>query len=266
MTTCTPEQLAQKLSTSRKYRNVCPDTLLRVAIWASSRHSKINEALKAAKRKLHQIYGAYFERIDYSLLERYAAQIENTTESLDIKHLYESILLQHSSTTERLAFLPSLYDDIFSIIGKPKSILDIACGLNPLTIPWMNLVKGASYTGIDIDCRICSIMEKPLAQLGENYRMHCRDVLCEKSGLTADTVFLFKTLPCLEQQEKGISKRLIQSIQADNLVISFPTESLCRKKKGMKANYTRFMDGILSEFNFRVNVLSYINEVFFILN
>ena len=36
---------------------------------------------------------------------------------------------------------------------------------------------------------------------------------------------LLKTLPCLEQQEKGISKRLLSQLTCDQVIISFPAKS-----------------------------------------
>jgi len=53
------ERIAELLAAAPKYRNVSPETLSRVAAWASVRYRSDKEILKAAKRKLHQVYAAY---------------------------------------------------------------------------------------------------------------------------------------------------------------------------------------------------------------
>ena len=53
----------QKLKESRKYKYLCDDTLRRISRWAVERYDG-RQAVKAAKNKLHQVYGAYFEKVD----------------------------------------------------------------------------------------------------------------------------------------------------------------------------------------------------------
>lgn len=260
-----PREIVQKLSDSRKYRNLCPETLLRISRWALERHPRTPDAIKAAKRKLHQIYGAYIENINHNKIEDAISQYDALTRSVSSKELCEQILLHHISTAERLPFLRNLYKDIFSLINSPRSILDLACGLNPFTIPWMNLQEGVSYTGTDIDCRLCSIVNRFLTRFETHHQVYCRDILSGELEFAADVVFLFKTLPSLEQQVKGISRRLVQSINADNLVISFPTGSLCGKKKGMVENYSAFIKKITAGLISEMHVLTYSTEVFYIL-
>ena len=50
---------------------------------------------------------------------------------------------------ERISIYKDLYKQIFKITKKPKSILDLGCGLNPLSYPLMNL-KNVTYNACDI--------------------------------------------------------------------------------------------------------------------
>jgi 16S rRNA (guanine(1405)-N(7))-methyltransferase len=52
-----------------------------------------------------------------------------------------------------------------------------------------------------------------------------------------DLALLLKTLPCLEQAEKGASARLLDAINARHLVISYPVASLGGRQKGMFDTY-----------------------------
>ena len=49
--------------------------------------------------------------------------------------------------------------------------------------------------------------------------------------------FILKAIPCLEQVDKSAGLRLLETINADYLVVSFPAHSLGGKNKGMTANY-----------------------------
>ena len=62
---------------------------------------------------------------------------------------HDRILVLHRSTRERMDFYPILYDRIFAIIGKPKSILDLGCGMNPLSLPYMEL-RGVKYLAAEL--------------------------------------------------------------------------------------------------------------------
>src|SRR5260221_3285938 len=52
-----------------------------------------------------------------------------------------------------------------------------------------------------------------------------------------DLAFMLKAIPCLEQVDRSAGLRLLETVNADYLVVSFPTHSLGGKKKGMVANY-----------------------------
>jgi len=48
---------------------------------------------------------------------------------------------------------------------------------------------------------------------------------------------LLKTIPCLEQLQKGIGSRLLEGINAETLVVTYPAASLGGRNKGMRKTY-----------------------------
>ena len=54
-----PDVAADALRSSHKYALLCDQALLRTASWAVARTGTVREAVKLAKRKLHQVHGAY---------------------------------------------------------------------------------------------------------------------------------------------------------------------------------------------------------------
>ena len=148
-----PHQIVNDLRRTRKYRELCEDTLYRAASWALMRHKTPKEALKAAKRKLHQVYGAYLNGIDFGKLEDWIDNLSSSSSQASLRETCLRILDCHTSTAERVPILDSCFSDLFRETGEPTSILDLACGLNPFALPWMGLSPNISYFAWDVDKR-----------------------------------------------------------------------------------------------------------------
>ncbi|NJN54541.1 MAG: 16S rRNA methyltransferase, partial [Anaerolineae bacterium] len=73
--------------------------------------------------------------------------------------------------------------------------------------------------------------------VGVQGHAHHQDILSTPPSEPADLALILKTLPCLEQSEKGAAAKLLDSVQARHLLISYPAQSLGGRSKGMVANY-----------------------------
>jgi 16S rRNA (guanine(1405)-N(7))-methyltransferase len=254
----------QKLKQSKKYKYLCDDTLYRISHWAVQRfHSK--EAVKAARNKLHQVYGAFFAKINPLKMQKLLKQISADPDAETLKSIAVKIMQSHTSTSERIPFMKQFYSDLFKRIGKPKKIFDAACGLNPFSIPWMDLQPDTEYYACDIDTQLIKAVNIFFGCLSSSYRAECADILVSIPGFTGDVVFLLKTLPCLEQQQKGISEKLLTSLKASYVVISFPSATLCGKAKGMGNYYDTFALKLINSLNFNYIKLEYPNELFYVI-
>ena len=258
--------IVDRLKQTRKYGSICDDTLDRIAEWASVRHPTHREALKAAKRKLHQVYGAYLGQVD-------PAQIEGLVDTLspetpeDILHATCRTILQcHVSTTERMEFVEDFYKSLFALTGRPGCVLDLGCGLNPFALPWMALDRDADYYALDIDRRTVSAINRFFDQLGRPQTAICGDIVESVPDVDADLTLLLKAVPCLEQQEKDTCARLLQHLRSRYVVVSFPAESLGGKRKGMYGYYGDFLARILSELELPAEELRYPNETFYVID
>jgi 16S rRNA (guanine(1405)-N(7))-methyltransferase len=79
-------------------------------------------------------------------------------------------------------------------------------------------------------------------------------------------VFLLKALPCFEQQEKGVSEKIISALKTKHIVISFPSLTLTGKAKGMGNYYHSFALDLINRLNLAYFKLEYPNEIFYVLN
>ena len=130
------DELVAVVRKSVKYKLVCEDIVRGVGERELAKGRRLKEAIKATKKKLHQVGGAYLEgRVDYAAwLDELRAVSGGKG---DFRRACARIMGHHSSTKERLEILDTFYATVLADLPPIRSVLDLACGLNPLAIPWM---------------------------------------------------------------------------------------------------------------------------------
>jgi 16S rRNA (guanine(1405)-N(7))-methyltransferase len=254
-----------ELRAARKYRHLSDETLARIARWALERHRSERDATKAAKRKLHQVFAAYCTGADVETLQQRVAALPELCEEGAFRKECREILRGHASTAERLPVMEQLYPALWDAVGQPRSVLDLACGYHPFSLPWMGLEGPATYFACDIDQRLIAAVNSFLKKLGRSETAWCKDILTGLPQVTADVILLLKSLPCLEQQERQAGPKLLRGITARYVIVSFPLETLGGRDKGMRAGYDRRMTEIVGEVRRPVQRLEMGNEVFYVL-
>lgn len=240
------ERIVGAVLASKKYRAVCADTIRRIATRELEKHGSLRAAVKATKRRLHQVYGAFEDSFDYAdALGRLRAAYGSVSPDAEteIKKACRSVLSLHVSTRERLPILERFYSSVFQVTGMPRSILDLGCGLNPLAVPWMGLDPQSRYVALDIDSARVGFLQDYLRLAGMEACARCQDILVEPPDDVADVALLLKMSPSLERQEAGATGRLIERLRTRFVVVSFAVKSLGGRDKGMLDQYERlFLD------------------------
>lgn len=233
------DELVSVVLRSARYRWVCPDTVRRIGAAELAKGRGLKAAIKATKSRLHQVFGAFDGAPDYEgLLRKLAAAYASGSEEA-VREACRAALAGHASTRERLPILDRFYAEVFAVTGRPSRILDLACGLHPLGLPWMGLPPDVGYTADDIDGRAVEFLNRFFPLTGIRGRAVHRDVLSQVPDEPAGVAFLLKTLPGLERQEKGSALRVLEALRARHIVVSFPVASLGGREKGMRTNYER---------------------------
>lgn len=253
---------------SKRYRTIAPETLQRLGRRAlSSADGNVADASKRLKRQLHQVFGAYIGAPP--AYGRWLKQLQPLADQEDLEALHRGLLRcmsNHASTRERLPFLDRFYEEILAITGAPGSVLDVACGLNPLSIPWMNLPEGCRYSASDIDGQMIEFVHDSLALLGLNVTATVADALSMPAPeKPVDLLLLLKTVPCLEQQEPGSGLGLLDRLSANHVVVSFPTRSLGGRAKGVAVNYARQFEPAAAKKGWCWDRLEFPNELVYVL-
>lgn len=260
------ETLVNDVLSSSKYKYICADLVRGIGSRELEKRRNRKEAIKATKNKLHQVGGAYLdEREDYSVWLDELASVAQSGDWTELQRVCRSIMQHHASTRERLPILDQFYTTILADLAPIHSILDLACGLNPLALPWLPLAENATYYGCDIYQHVSDFLNQYLHIMHIEGSVQTCDIMQSCPTYEVDVAFVLKTIPCLEQVDKRFGYRLLRTINARYLVVSFPVHSLGGRNKGMTAYYESHFRELLGDEPWEVCKFEFATELVFVV-
>lgn len=262
------DDVLARVAVSRRYRHVDEVVVRRLAIEEIAKSSNVADAEKRTKRRLHQIFGAYTGQPDYPQRLLALAGAIDGDDAAPVREVCRAAMAVHVSTRERLPILDRFYTELFAITGVPSTICDVACGLNPLAVPWMDLPAGARYVACDIDSQLVGFVAASLDLFGVSALAELRDVVTSPPSFDADIALLLKSVPCLDQQDPGAAGRVLAGLRARHIVVSFPSQSIGGRPKGMARTYRTRFAALLDELGWqdrRVGELDLPGELVFVI-
>lgn len=262
------DELVAAVLSSAKYRHVSPEFVRSIGARELTIRPNLKAAVKATKNALHQAGGAFQDapiNYDRSLsLLREAAIAGRDSEPF--RDACRAVMAAHTSTRERLPILDEFYATLLAALPAPPGrVLDIACGLNPLARPWMPLPSSTEYIACDIYADQIAFLNDFYALSGYPGRAEVRDVIGSPPEEPADLALILKTLPCLEAVDKNASARLIDTVNAPLLLVSFPAQTLGGRRKGMAAHYEARFRALLDERGWPAEVFEFKTELAFLV-
>jgi len=196
--------------------------------------ASFKDVLKQTRNELNRIYGCFM-----------------TGDELDLK--------SHSSTRERLLLYPTLYKDIFKITGKPKSILDISAGFNPLSYKYLTCKPKYLATELTkIDTTNLNKWFKQNKILGKAIQ---KNITKDTNFPKTDITFIFKTLDLLNYK---LAEEIITNLKSEYAIISFSTKTLNNIQ--MRHPHRGWLERMLERLKIQYTKLEYPNEIFYIIN
>lgn len=209
----------------------------------------VKASIKELQRELHTTYSQFLSTQDSK-----KEQMLNNSNSIS------DLLSIHKSTIERI----ESYDEIYSYIIKQfilsdnslnfennsqLSILDIGCGMNPLSIEkfinsYNYLINSSQkisannikWIGCDVHQEDMDYISKAYEMFNHNGEFFSYDVTRKDDrekikSKKVDILFVFKVLDSLEHIQRNISFEILKELNYKIGVISFATYSLGRRKK-----------------------------------
>ncbi len=260
------ESLIQEVQNSSKYANLPPSLVNKIGTEELKKHGTVAEALKPTRTKLHQLVGAFIpHKLDYT---KWLAILKHSLQSNACEHLntLKQIMRLHASTNERLPYLERVYQELFTLFPKPKSILDLACGLNPLAIPWMPIDSTCAYRAGDVVLPMLDFLKQYFAFSRPQTEIMLCDLLDFTPDEQFDLIMILKTFPLLAQIEKQAPERLLNDLKFNHLLISYPLKSLSNRSKGMERTYRGQFERLIEGKPFKVVEYALPNELFFLIS
>ncbi len=174
----------------------------------------------------------------------------------------DASLSGHTSSAERLAHYPTLYKKIFAITGKPKSILDLGCGLNPLSYSFLGCTP--HYVAVEYTSFACSVLRNFFSSEQIDAEVLQKDLRHSKSFPACDVCFCFKLFDTLESKHHKLAEKLLDAVDCPWIVVSFATVAV----KGNPMRHARrgWLVQLCARKEYTIAAeLTYANEVFYVI-
>ena len=196
------------------------------------KNKDVRGIVKLIEKELHTTYSQFLST-NKAKRENALEKAESISELLDF----------HKSTKERIETYDEVYQKITQFIQskdstiKKISILDIACGMNPLSIEKMNKhVSVSNWMGCDVNASDMEYLQKAYDRFKFKGEFFSFDVTLEESLINleskeVDILFAFKALDSFEYFKRNISFDILKRLNYRFGIISFATFSLGGRKK-----------------------------------
>ncbi len=236
-----------------------------------ARSKEFAELKKLVRAELRAVYGV-FDLDEKKRRKELLLKLRDNKDTGDNKindGLIRELLVLHQSSKERIDHYDAIYKKIFSITGRPKSVLDLGCGANPYSYPYLgcapvyvamdlpsddlkDLVAFFRMEGIDGEAMAVDLVKdygKLGSLLGEN---------------PVDVIFLFKVLDSLEAVKRNISGKIIDALRARWIVVSFPLVSI-GGGKAIRNERRAWFEKLLARKGLAYETFSVVNETFYVI-
>ncbi len=225
------------------------------------------QPVKEIRSGLHRIYASY-QIGKSSKREKFLEELKKDPRNIEI---INEILLTAVSTKERLKDYPELYKNIFSITGKPETIIDLGAGINPVSYSYMNLEK-LNYHSYDIN-------EKDISFLNDFFKIMNKSGLDGKAEIldvsnlekikelpNADIIFMLKLLDLINMKNKKPGEDIIKSLinKTKFIIASFSTKTISGKPMNLPRR-TGF-EIMLKRNNLKFQTIKISNEIFYVIS
>lgn len=179
---------------------------------------------------------------------------------------YGSLLLSHKSSKERMPYYEKAYGIIFERFPLAKSIIDLGCGLNPLSIEFMPKIP-EKYLALEIDTGMVDAINGYFSQKKINgiaKEFDASDLKSYDFDGSFDLCFAFKLFEILEKTKSHrLTEDIILKIPAKAIIASFSTRTLGNAPMSKKRRV--WFEVMSKRLGFSIEYFEIPNELFYIL-
>ena len=206
-------------------------------IEAVERTREFKNAYKEIKKQIYYMLRKYHreKEAEIKLIEEFEDKIQRKADINEIYKIRDALLTKHSSTAERFDYYSLFYYNLFKIISPPKNILDIACGLHPLSYPF-DRHKPEIYVAIERN-KACSIVIEIFAKMEianciKAVNVDLNDLEWKAppiSNKKFEFAFMLKLVPFITRFDKSLLQKLAET-PAKQILITGNEQALAKKQ------------------------------------
>lgn len=219
------DKVIARLTAAAKYRDVHPETITDLVRREGGATGDAVELERRVRARLHKVAALHLLTARPAALRR-ALDRTDLDDSQARRDWCRQVLGGHFSTAERLPDIDTFYPTMFGLVPPPRTVADLACALNPFTLPWLRDTTDARYIGYDFNATFVALANTFLARAYPGCEVVHTDVLTDGHLVKADLALLLKTYHCMEGRQAGAGLRLVDSLACDHVVVSFPTRAM----------------------------------------
>jgi len=263
-------QLLLEIKKNKKYSTIADEIILEEIdnYLKKNKIEKITKQdIKEIRSKLHRLYSSYL-RGKKSKRNKFLEELRSNPKDLEI---INKILCSAVSAKERLEDYENIYNQIFQITDKPKTIIDIGCGLNPISYQYMHISK-LNYFAYDIDNEDINFLneffkiEKPYGLNGKAQILDAKNLKNVSSLPFSDIVFLWKLIDLINTKDAKPGEELIKLLMQKTkfIVASFATRTIGGRPMNLPRR--KGFELMLERINLKFETIKTRNEIFYVIS
>ncbi|MCX6707505.1 MAG: hypothetical protein NT001_05195 [Candidatus Woesearchaeota archaeon] len=227
----------QKLSSAENFKRI-------------SRSKEVDSVVKYARSRLRPMYGLFLNK-DTSKIKEMLKKGENGI---------NDVLFMHVSSGERMKFYEEFYKRMFEVTGKPESIIDIACGLNPMSFEMMNIPKKTRYIALELNQNDADNINQFFSIWKIDGEAFKHDITKEPIRYKADIAFAFKIFDIIDSK---IVERIIDELDVKWIAASFSTKTVSRSN--MRFKRRAGFQKMLRRLGLKYQTIDFENEIVYLI-
>ena len=248
----------------KKYAPLCDDTI-RHAVSEEAAVSKSRDLEARVRKKLHRIASFYLRGPERTFREKLRCAFESA-DPAQIEAVCREVLASHASSRERLDHLAETYDVLFRATGVPGVIFDLAAAVHPFALRWMKLPAAVRYHAFELNRDIVDLINFYFSLEGINGAAHLQDLLVTPPVGAADLALFLKTYHCVEKIKRGSGWKILSSVKASCIAVSFPVANLHGRPRAFTAAYRPYIADRCRELGWALRDVSTTDEDFVIID
>lgn len=205
-----------------------------------TRFSDYKKVIKNARKQVYYHLRQYHrakERED-RLKKKLGRVVGTWGDPEQVKQIIADLLRTHASTRERFDHYKKFYKNLFDLIEPPRAILDVGCGVHPLSYPFNKRAERPEiYVAIDKDPNAietltvfapCVTPARLMPMCADFAAIRWADYLVDEIDLF-DIAFMLKLIPVIHRQRRELLPKLVE-VPARQVLITASAEAMTRKE------------------------------------